>query len=68
MATTRTVLVKFGWITDPGMLAAIVTSVAVITPLLLYWVVRGTALNFLFERPERFRLATRRPAAMQPAE
>jgi uncharacterized membrane protein YcfT len=68
MATTRTLLVKFGWITDPGMLAAIVTSVAVIAPLLLYWVVRGTALNFLFERPERFRLATRRPTAMQPAE
>jgi hypothetical protein len=37
-------------------------------PLLLCWLVRGTAMNFLFERPERFRLTVPRPAAMQPAE
>jgi len=68
MAVTRTVLAKLGWISDPGTASAIVTLVAVIVPLILYWLVRGTALNFLFERPERFRLIKRRPAAMQPAE
>jgi uncharacterized membrane protein YcfT len=68
MAATRTALVKFGWLTDPGTVSALVTAVAVIAPLILYWLVRDTRLNFLFERPERFHLIAPRPAAMQPAE
>ncbi len=68
MAATRIALVKSGWIADAGTLSLIVTTVAVIVPLLLYWLSRGTALNFLFERPERFKLIRRQPAAMQPAE
>ena len=68
MAATRTALVKFGLITDPGTVAAIVTLIAVTVPLILYWLVRGTSLNFLFERPDRFRLIKQRPLNLQPAE
>ena len=68
MAVTRVALVKAGWISDPGTVSAIVTLVAVTMPVLLHWFVRGTAFNFLFERPQRFRLAPSRPAVMQPAE
>lgn len=68
MAVTRIVLVKSGIITDPGTVAALVTSVAVVTPLMLHWLVRGTRLDFLFYRPERFRLQGRKPATLQPAE
>jgi uncharacterized membrane protein YcfT len=68
MAATRILLVKSGWIADAGTVAAIVTLVAVIVPLILCWITRGTALNFLFERPDRFRLIKRRPLRLQPAE
>lgn len=68
MAATRTALVKLGWVNDAGTLSLIVTFVAVLLPLVLYWLARGTALNFLFERPERFRLIKRRSVGMQPAE
>jgi hypothetical protein len=40
----------------------------VVVPLILYWLARGTMLDFLFERPQRFRLIKRAPTAMQPAE
>ncbi len=68
MAVTRTALVKTGVIGDPGTVAFLVTSAAVITPLVLYWMVRGTALKFLFERPARFHLAAPKRTTMQPAE
>jgi len=68
MVVTRIALVKAGIITDPGTVAFLVTSVAVTTPLVLHWLVRGTALNFLFERPARFRLSERKHATLQPAE
>ncbi|MET0277803.1 MAG: acyltransferase family protein [Pseudorhodoplanes sp.] len=69
MAATRTALVKSGWITDPGTVSAIVTLVAVTMPVLLYWLVRGTSMNFLFERPEHFRLIKKRAGTeLQPAE
>jgi uncharacterized membrane protein YcfT len=68
MATTRVLLVKSGLIADAGTVAAIVTSVAVIVPLILYRFTHGTVLNFLFERPERFRLIKQPPLRLQPAE
>jgi uncharacterized membrane protein YcfT len=68
MAATRLLLVKSGLIADAGTVAAIVTSVAVIVPLIAYWITRGTALNFLFERPDRFRLIKQPPLRLQPAE
>ncbi len=68
MAVTRIALVKTGIVTDPGTVALLVTSAAVIVPLALSWLVRGTALGFLFERPARFRLSEPKRIALQPAE
>jgi uncharacterized membrane protein YcfT len=69
MAATRMVLLKTGIVSDVGVMSLIVTLAGVAGALLLYRVVRGTNLRFLFERPERFRLAPKpRPAALQPAE
>jgi uncharacterized membrane protein YcfT len=67
MAATRIALVRSGVTTDPGMVALLVTGVAVTVPLIVYWLVRGTALDFLFHRPARFRLPASK-AALQPAE
>ena len=68
MAMTRLALVKSGIITDPGTVAALVTLAAVVVPLILRRLVRGSALDFLFYRPERFRLEPSKHAALQPAE
>jgi uncharacterized membrane protein YcfT len=68
MAATRTLLLKLGVIHDIGTISAIVTIVGVITPLVFFLVVRGTRLNFLFERPQAFRLETPRRPVLQPAE
>jgi uncharacterized membrane protein YcfT len=68
MAATRTLLVKTGIIADVGSIAAIVTAAGVIAPLLLFWLVRGTRLGFLFERPARFWLTPKPRLALQPAE
>jgi uncharacterized membrane protein YcfT len=68
MAITRTLLLKFGLLHDIGLISAIVTAVAAITPLLFFLLVRGTWLSFLFERPQAFRLEKPLRAALQPAE
>jgi uncharacterized membrane protein YcfT len=68
MAATRAALLKTGIIADVGTISALVTTAGVVVPLAFYWLVRGTRARFLFERPERFRIAPRRPVAMQPAE
>jgi uncharacterized membrane protein YcfT len=52
MAGSRTLLLKGGWITDPGTISALVTTCGVIGALALYWAVRHTRLCLLFERPE----------------
>lgn len=68
MVVTRLVLLKTGVITDIGWVSLIVTTVAVVTPLLLHLVVKKTGWGlFLFERPALFRLKPARPA-LQPAE
>ena len=51
-----------GWIADPAALALIAATAGVGGSLILYRLVRKTRLAFLFERPERFWLASRRPA------
>jgi uncharacterized membrane protein YcfT len=56
MAITRTVLLKSGVIPDIGTVSLLVTIVALIVPLVLAWLVRGTWFAFLFERPEWCRL------------
>jgi uncharacterized membrane protein YcfT len=68
MAASRAVLLKSGAITDIGTVSLLVTASGIIGALLLYWLVRNSRLNFLFERPERFWIAPRRRAVLQPAE
>jgi uncharacterized membrane protein YcfT len=68
MALTRTLLVKTGIVPDVGSMAVIITAAGVIAPLVLHWLVRGTRLGFLFERPAYFRLTDKPRLALQPAE
>ncbi len=70
MAASRTVLLKYGWITDIGTVSAIVTFAGLFGALMLYWVVRRTPLWFLFERPQAFWIAPKEPKKLpklQPA-
>jgi uncharacterized membrane protein YcfT len=60
MATTRSLLLRTGAIADLGTVSLIVTAVAVVTPILFFWLVRGTRFRFLFERPAWARLDARR--------
>jgi uncharacterized membrane protein YcfT len=53
-----------GWVADPGIAALIATGAGVSAPLAFQRWTRKTRLRFLFERPERLRLAT--PARLQP--
>jgi uncharacterized membrane protein YcfT len=68
MAATRAVLLKTGIVADIGMVSLIVTAAGITGPLALFWLVRGTRLDFLFQRPERFRLAPGPALRLQPAE
>jgi uncharacterized membrane protein YcfT len=68
MAATRIALAKSGVISDPGTAAALVTLAAVVTPLILHRLVRGTMFDFLFTRPARFRLQPQKSTTLQPAE
>jgi uncharacterized membrane protein YcfT len=68
MVVTRIALVKTHVVTDPGTVAALVTLAAVAAPLILHRFVRGTRLDFLFERPARFRLPRKSAATLLPAE
>ncbi|MBL7406189.1 acyltransferase, partial [Escherichia coli] len=63
MAATREVLVRTGAIADIGLASLAVMTMAVVLPLALERLVRGTALDLLFVRPRRFRLVAsgRRP-------
>ena len=59
MAATRTVLLRVGLLQDLGTVALVTTAAGVIGPVLLYWLVRGTAFSFLFKRPAWAKLASR---------
>jgi len=67
VAASRAVLMKYGWIGDIGTASAIVTLAGVLGALMLYWTVRYTPLRFLFERPQAFRIAPKKPLKLQPA-
>jgi uncharacterized membrane protein YcfT len=58
MAATREFLARSGLITDVGVASVIVIAAALLLPLALERLVRGTPLEFLFVRPRRFHLAT----------
>ena len=60
MAASRSLLLKYGWISDIGTISAIVTLAGLFGALILYWVVRHTPLRFLFERPELFWIAPKK--------
>lgn len=68
MAASRAFLLKSGVVTDVGMISVLVTAAGVVGALMLFWTVRTTPLRFLFERPQRFRLAPRPRYTLQPAE
>jgi uncharacterized membrane protein YcfT len=68
MAATRVLLVKSAVLADVGVMSVIVTVAGVIGSLALFWSVRGTALRFLFERPQAFWLTPKPRLTLQPAE
>ena len=68
MAASRTLLLKYGWISDIGTISAIVTLCGIFGALFLYWAVRRTPLRFLFERPAAFWIAPRKRLVLHPAE
>jgi uncharacterized membrane protein YcfT len=68
MAATRTVLLKTAIVPDVGAMSLIVTIAGVIGALAMWWAARATGATFLFERPDRFRIAPRPRGAMQAAE
>jgi uncharacterized membrane protein YcfT len=69
MAATRTFLLRTDIIPYVGSVSLFVTAAGVIGPLLLFWAIRGTRLDFLFRRPDRFWLAPKPSrVTLQPAE
>jgi len=68
MLTTRLLLLKTGIVPDVGAMSLVVTTAGIFGALVMWWLVRGTRLNFLFTRPAAFHLAPRRKLALQPAE
>ena len=68
MLTTRLFLLKTGLVPDVGLMALIITTAGIVGALAIWWVTRGTRLDFLFVRPQRFWLTARPKMAMQPAE
>lgn len=56
MAATRLVLIKLGFVENVGWLSIVTTGAALGGSLLLAVFVRGTALRFLFERPQWLRM------------
>jgi uncharacterized membrane protein YcfT len=68
MAATRTLLVKTSLVPDIGAMALLITAAGVLGALAIWWSVRGTRANFLFDRPDALQIAPRRRVAMAPAE
>jgi uncharacterized membrane protein YcfT len=70
MAVTRVVLLEFG-VLSTGLASLVVTIVAVVSPMVLFWMIRKTGVGeFLFKRPNwAYLTGTRLPAMRaQPAE
>ena len=67
MAASRSLLLKTGWIADLGTVSVLVTLSGILGALALFWAVRRTPLRFLFERPDPFWIAPRKPLVLQPA-
>lgn len=69
MAASRTILMKLGFVDDVSTVSILVMLTALLTPLLLYWLIQATGWGkFLFERPAWAHLpGTARPAAPRVA-
>ena len=61
---------KAGYISDVGTISLLVTLEGIMAPLVFFWMLRGTRLSFLFQRPEMFKLKPKQEPrlALQPAE
>src|SRR3954453_12136499 len=69
MAATRTLLLKTGVIADIGTVSLIVTCAGVAGALLIWRAALAVHANFLFERPDAFWIAPKKPGAvLQAAE
>jgi len=69
MAATRTALLKTGVISDIGTVSLIVTVAGVAGAILIWRVALAVRANFLFERPDAFWIAPKKPGAvLQAAE
>jgi uncharacterized membrane protein YcfT len=69
MAATRTLLLKTGVIPDIGTVSLIVTVAGVAGALLIWRAALAVHANFLFERPDAFWIAPKKPGAvLQAAE
>jgi uncharacterized membrane protein YcfT len=69
MATTRTLLLREGWIHDIGTISLIVTVVGVVGALALWQMALAAGANFLFERPAAFWIAPKKAGpTLQAAE
>ncbi len=52
MAASRTLILKAGVLTDTSTVSILVMTIALVSPLVLYWLIRKTGWGrFLFERP-----------------
>jgi uncharacterized membrane protein YcfT len=52
MAASRTLILKTGLITDVSIVSVTVMAIALLSPLVLYWLIHVTGWGkFLFERP-----------------
>jgi len=69
MATTRTLLLRTGWIADIGMISLIVTIAGVVGALAIWRIALAAGATFLFERPAAFWIAPKKSrTTLQPAE
>jgi uncharacterized membrane protein YcfT len=69
MATTRTVLLRTGGITDIGTISLIVTIMGVVGALAIWRIALAAGATFLFERPAAFWIAPKKSrATLQAAE
>src|SRR5579872_6768305 len=69
MAATRTLLLRAGIIHDVGAMSLVVTVIALFGALAIWRLALRFGANFLFERPDAFWIAPKKPtAALQAAE
>src|SRR5262245_35233650 len=69
MAVTRTALLKSGVIADIGLVSLIVTVAGIVGAIAIWRAALATHANFLFERPDAFWIAPKKPGAvLQAAE